>query len=268
MHSNTLKTILITGATDGLGLAAAKQLSSMGHTVLIHGRSSEKLSKVYDELSVQPGRVETYQADFSDKLQVQALAQKVLNQHPQIDVLINNAGVLKAPNPITSDGLDIRFAVNTLAPFLLTQQLMPAFIDSSRVITLSSAAQTPVNLKALLGQIALGEMEAYAQSKLAITMWSRHMSSVTLGRGPIFIALNPGSLLGSKMVKQGFGIQGKDISIGADIIVKCAVSSEFTNASGLYFDNDIGQFGQPHPDALNDALALQLVTTLNAMVNK
>lgn len=256
------KKILITGATDGIGLETAKKLVEQGHHVLLHGRNPEKLQKVEDDLS-KLGSVESYIADLSDLDAVRAFAQSVKNCHQSLDVLLNNAGVLKATNTVTKDGLDIRFAVNTVAPYLLTQGLLTILDNESRVINLSSAAQASVNLDDLKGEHAdLDAMDAYSQSKLAITMWSRALAK----SGPVIIAVNPGSLLGSKMVQEGFGIDGKDISIGADILVRLALENEFSDASGQYFDNDKGQFGRPHPDALDDTKCQQVVDTIESIL--
>ena len=185
--------------------------------------------------------------------EVEALVGAVAGRHARLDVLINNAGVYNAPDRVTGDGLDVRFAVNTIAPYLLTQRLLPLLESSGRVINLSSAAQAPVDTEALSGRVRLpDDYEAYAQSKLAITMWSRHMALALKENGPIFIAINPGSLLGTKMVKEGFGVAGKDIRIGAEILLRAALADEFATASGQYFDNDSGRFASPHPDALDD----------------
>ena len=120
------------------------------------------------------------------------------------------------------------------------------------MVNLSSAAQAPVDLDLLSGKVhTADEFTAYAQSKLALTMWSRDMALKLGGNGPMVVAVNPGSLLASKMVKEGFGMEGKDIGIGADILTRAALSDEFEKASGLYFDNDSGQFSEPHPDGLN-----------------
>ena len=264
------KTILITGSTDGIGLETAKILVSQGHRVLLHGRNPEKLDEVERTLSGLPGggRVESYVADLSRMTDVEAFAKAVTERHTQLDVLINNAGVYKTPEPITQEGLDVRFAVNTLAPHLLTQRLLPLLGSSSRVINLSSAAQAPVNLNALAGRIHLSdEMAAYAQSKLAITMWSRSMA-LAHKDGPAFIAVNPGSLLATKMVKEGFGMAGKDIGIGADILIRAALSDEFATASGQYFDNDVGQFSSPHQDALNPQKSDKIVHAIEAVLTE
>ncbi|MEL6881768.1 MAG: SDR family NAD(P)-dependent oxidoreductase [Cyanobacteria bacterium J06607_10] len=260
------KTILITGSTDGIGLETAKMLVSQGHFVLLHGRNPEKLEGVKSSLSASSGHVESYVADLSLMANVEAFARAVAQKHTKLDVLINNAGVYNAQDPITQDGLDIRFAVNAIAPYLLTQQLLPLIESSGRVVNLSSAAQSPVDLKALSGQSSLSDGEAYAQSKLALTMWSRSLALSLEGKGPAIIAVNPGSLLGSKMVKQAFGIAGGDIRIGADILCRAALSDEFSAASGQYFDNDKGQFASPHPDALNPQKSEALIRTIETIL--
>ena len=99
-------------------------------------------------------------------------------------------------------------------------------------------------------------------------MWSRDMA-LTLGdTGPVIIAVNPGSLLGSKMVKESFGITGGDIRIGANIVRRAALDDAFASASGLYFDNDQGRFASPHPDALNPAKTRRIVDAIETIITK
>ena len=262
------KTILITGSTDGIGLETAKRLAAEGHTLLLHGRNAEKLEAAGREVSsiAGAGRIETYLADLSRIADVSALADEVGKRHRALDVLINNAGVYKTPHPITQQGLDLRFVVNTLAPYLLTKTLLPLMDATGRVINLSSAAQATVDPDALAGRVRLEDMGAYAQSKLAITMWSRAMAEERTD-GPIVIAINPGSLLASKMVREGFGVAGNDLAIGADILTRAALSDEFADANGKYFDNDKGRFGPPHADALNPHKCAQIVHAIESLLD-
>ena len=239
------KTILITGSTDGIGLLTAQMLTGQGHKVLLHGRSQAKLDTALAEVD---GTAEGYIADLGKGADVRRLAEEILAKNDRLDVLINNAGVLKAPVTKTSEGFDIRFAVNTFAPLLLTRLLLPIIPEDGRVINLSSAAQAPIDPSAMAGNRALDDMSAYAQSKLAITIWTQELAK-ELTQGPAIIAVNPGSLLASKMVKEGFGVGGNDLSIGAGILCEASLSDNFADASGRYFDNDSGRFAKPQAAA-------------------
>lgn len=250
------KTILITGSTDGIGLETAKALYSQGHHLLIHGRSAAKLQAAEKAITQAGGggEIESYLADLSSRDQVEALARAISKRHERLDVVINNAGVFRTPDSGEDHGLDIRFVVNTLAPYLLTQRLLPQLGSGARVVNLSSAAQSTVNLEALTGRAKIpDQLSAYAQSKLAITMWTNYMAQAQKDKTLVFVSVNPGSLLATKMVKEGFGTAGKDIHIGSDILIRAALSDEFAEASGKYYDNDAGRFSAPHPDALDSA---------------
>ena len=257
------KTILMTGATDGIGLLAAQKLAGQGHTLLMHGRSQAKLN---DAMASLDAPCHGYLADLSNLEQVRAMGQAILAKHETVDVLINNAGVLKAPNPVLENGQDIRFVVNTLAPAILTEILMPIMPSDGRVINLSSAAQAPVDLNFMENGGTSDDMSAYAQSKLAITIWSQEMARANPD-GPAFIAVNPGSLLASKMVKEGFGIAGNDLNIGANILVDLSLNDGIAERSGDYFDNDQGNWGTPHAaasDPSHCASVMQMIANLTA----
>ena len=220
---------------------------------MLHGRNQDKLDAVKTELSKidSEASIYTYSADLSDFDVVKQLAEAVAKDHQHIDVLINNAGVYKVPNKTAYNGIDIRFVVNTIAPYLLTKNLSPLLGAKGRVVNLSSAAQSPVDVEALGEANRLSDDLAYAQSKLALTMWSSYLAQNQGIHGPAIIAVNPASFLGSNMVKEAYGVPGKDLQIGVDILVRAALAEEFSEASGLYFDNDKGAFSDPHPDALD-----------------
>lgn len=257
-------TILITGATDGLGRATAIALANKGHTVIAHGRNAEKLAELKAEIG---GNLTTVQADMSDLSQVAQMARDLTNSADRIDVVINNAGVFKTSQTHLENGMDVRFVVNTFAPALLSNLLLPIVPKDGRLVHLSSAAQAPVDVDALAGNRTLQDMEAYAQSKLALTMWSQDFASKHPD-GPVSVAVNPGSLLATKMVREGFGTSGNDLNIGVDILCRAALSNEFARASGQYFDNDSGRFAAPHSDADNVETVTRIVAIIDAQIGE
>ncbi|MCG9543736.1 SDR family NAD(P)-dependent oxidoreductase [Vibrio sp. Isolate33] len=265
------KIILITGATDGIGLETAKALTQQGHHVLIHGRNPAKVHKVVTALSrlSKNAIIESYVADLSTLSDVDKLATQIKSNHKRLDILINNAGVYKVSDVTTPDNLDVRFVVNTIAPYLLTQKLLPLFDTTGRIVNLSSAAQSSVDLDALTSPNA-GELDGpvYAQSKLALTMWSIELANSLSKEGTSVIPVNPASFLGSKLVKDAYGVDGNDLAIGADILCRAALSEEFANASGKYFDNDSGLFKDPHADALDPTKNRQLVAVLDQLLEE
>lgn len=263
-----MKTILITGSTDGIGFETAKQLLGEGHNVIIHGRNPQKVKNVIEELSLLSDNViDSFVADLSNMMEVKELSNAIKQKYSKLDVLINNAGVFNVKDTLSKDGLDVRFIVNTIAPYFLTQELIPLFDSSSRVINLSSAAQAPVDTKALKGEVVIqNASEAYAQSKLALTMWSFLMAK-ELNNTPSIIAVNPKSFLASKMVKDAYGVEGVDLSVGVDVLCRASLSDEFDNASGKYFNNDIGKFDEPHPDALNDLKCKNVIKSIEEVLS-
>jgi len=262
------KTILITGATDGIGLETAKMMAPMGHTLLLHGRNPDKLAASAKAVSAIEGAgdVKTYRADLSILSEVQAFADKVKSDFSEIDALINNAGVFKMSNPLTKDGYDARFIVNVVAPYMLTKALLPILGSDGRVVNLSSAAQAPVNVQGFVNKQSFSHSDAYAQSKLALTMWSFEMASELGATGPVIVSVNPASFLGSKMVKEAYGQKGHDLKIGADILTRAALSDEFADASGRYYDNDRKSFAQPHPDALDSTKNKRLIAAIEQLI--
>lgn len=262
------KTVLITGSTDGIGKLTALRLAQDGHRVLVHGRRQEKLARTISEIkkAAKNEGIDGFVADLSELDSVMRMAGEIRAKVQKIDVLINNAGVYNSQLSKNQNGLDIRFVVNYLAPYVLTHELIPLMKSSedARIINLSSAAQASVSLDALKGESDLSQGEAYAQSKLALTMWSFKLAGEIQDAG--VIAVNPGSLLNTKMVKEAFGNHWSPAGKGADILYELAVSDRYNKISGKYFDNDRGGFGNAHPDAYNENLILRLIESTRQIV--
>ncbi|MCH4886424.1 SDR family NAD(P)-dependent oxidoreductase [Acidaminobacter sp. JC074] len=258
------KTILITGATDGIGKVTAKMLGELGHHVILHGRSLDKVESLKKTFLDEGLEADAFAADLSDFNQVKEMGQDILSKYKYLDVLINNAGVFVTDKLLIKHGLDVRFAVNTVAPYLLTKLLLPVMDKNSRVINLSSAAQASVDLEAVSKRVAMSDNEAYAQSKLALTMWTYQMADE---ESPIMIALNPKSFLGSKMVHKAYGTKGYDLSIGGKVLCKASLSDEFSDANGKYYDNDIEMFSSPHPQTFDLEVRDTLTKTLNNLIS-
>ncbi len=269
---NSTKTILITGSTDGIGKLAALDLAKKGHHIYLHGRNQEKLNATIEELaSVTKNRnIQGFLTDFSDLESVRNMAKEVSEKLPKLDVLINNAGVYASSNSETKSGVDIRFVVNYFAPYLLTNELLPLLDKGTmpRIINLSSAAQAPVSLSALEGKEQLTEREAYAQSKLALIMWSFDLAK----NQPEMevIPVNPGSLLDTKMVAEAFGEHWSPADKGANILVDLSLSDEYLGKSGQYFDNAKGEekgfFAPAHPDSLDTSKIKDLLEVTERIV--
>ena len=152
--------------------------------------------------------------------------------------------------------------VNTIAPFMLAQELRSLLCAHSRVVNVASAAQHPLQPQELTAQSAQGYGTVYAKSKLALIMWTYAQAMAFTPESPRYISVNPKPLLRSKMAKQAYGIDGADVSIGADILLRAAFSDEFEQASGKYFDNHTEQFALPYPDGTNLLKCNELLETL------
>lgn len=256
-----MKTILITGSTDGIGKQTAIQLAAKGHLIYIHGRNFEKVSVTILEIKrlVNNENIKGFVADFSDLDAVRKMAENIKAENSKIDILINNAGVYNSTVLQNKDGLDIRFMVNYFAPFVLTNELLPLLQNNSdsRIINLSSAAQSSVDFEALKGNLKLSAGEAYAQSKLALTMWSFYLAYKQ--QNISVIPVNPGSLLNTKMANEAFGTHWSSVYKGVDILSELAVSEKYKGVSGKYFDNDKGDFNKAHSDAYNKEIIHKVI---------
>lgn len=262
------KTILITGSTDGIGKLAAIKLAREGHELYIHGRNRDKLEATLSEIKSisKLNNIKGFTADFSDMDSVQQMAEAIKMETSTIDVIINNAGIYKSASSQNEAGMDMRFAVNYLAPYLLTNALKPLLKKESRIINLSSAAQSSIEYDAFSGERQITDHNAYAQSKLALTIWSFYLAEKW--EEVEVIAVNPGSLLKTKMVAEAFGDFWSPADKGAEILYDLAVSEAYKGSSGKYFDNDKGTFSKAHRDAYNGDEIERLITASDILLNK
>ena len=196
--SMTGKTVLITGGTGGIGRATAIRLAAMGARVGIVGRNLGRAKRAAAEICTESGNavVDAFGADMSSQVEVRRLASDVLAAYPRLDVLINNVGGFWSHRHVTADGLERTFALNHLAPFLLTGLLLDRIIASApaRIITVSSGAQSmgSIVFDDLMGERKYSGQQAYNQSKLANVMFTYELARRLTGTGVTATALHPG----------------------------------------------------------------------------
>jgi retinol dehydrogenase-14 len=206
------KTVLITGGTGGIGKATAIGLASMGARVGMTGRDRPRAEAAATSIARESGNaaVDVFVADMSSQTEVRRLAGDVLAAYPRLDVLINNVGGFWAHRHVTADGLEHTFALNHLAPFLLTDLLLERLTASApaRIVTVSSGAQSMgrIDFDDLMGERAYSGQRAYNQSKLANVMFTYELSSRLQGTGVTATVLHPG------VTSTGFG--GEDMTRG------------------------------------------------------
>ena len=194
----TTPTFLVTGATDGIGKATALALARQGASVIIHGRNPAKLEATLAQLRDATGNPALYrvQADFASLADVAALAEQVRREFPGLNVLINNAGLLTDHRRTSVDGFELTFAVNVLAPFLLTIRLLDTLKANAptRIVNVASTAMGggAVDFPNLQLERRFDGWQAYANSKLMNVLLSHHLAGQIAGSGVVSNALCPG----------------------------------------------------------------------------
>src|SRR5262245_17711398 len=192
------KTCLVTGATSGIGLIAARELARRGARVIIVGRNPAKCNDVLAQIQAETGNAEVQAliADLSSQEQVRQLARQFLGRYPHLNVLVNNAGGMWLRRELTVDGLEMTFAVNHLAYFLLTHLLLDAIksSDSARIVNVASGAhrRATIDFDDLMGERRYRGWQAYCRSKLANLLFTYELARRIEGTGLIANALHPG----------------------------------------------------------------------------
>jgi NAD(P)-dependent dehydrogenase (short-subunit alcohol dehydrogenase family) len=219
-----MTTVLVTGATDGLGRAVARDLAARGLEVHVHGRSAGRASAVAEEI----GAAGVHLADFASLTDVRALAEAL----PRVDVLVNNAGLISEERIVTGDGIELTFQVNHLAPFLLTTRLLERD-PPRRVVHVASAGQERPDFEDLMLERGYDEWRAYRQSKLAQIMFS--FESARRFPAVESVALHPATFMDTKIVRSRVGRPASTVQEGADATVRLAAELDL-DVQGRYFD--------------------------------
>ncbi len=242
MRPLTEQTILITGSTDGLGLATARTLADRGATVLVHGRNGERGGRAVSELRERTGNDghRAYIADLSRLDDVRLLAADVADENDRLDALVNNAGIatLDAERKLSDDGHELTFAVNYLSHFLLTELLLPLLVRSgpARIVNVASVGQSPIDFDDLMLERGYDGFRAYSQSKLAQIMFTFELAERLNPLEVTAHALHPATLMDTKMVREGLGRVLSRVEEGVRALVRLVASPELDGVSGHYFD--------------------------------
>jgi NAD(P)-dependent dehydrogenase (short-subunit alcohol dehydrogenase family) len=247
----TSKTIVITGATSGIGEVAAQRLAAEGARIVLVARDRQRAAETLRKLEASaPGRGHTaYYADLSRLVEMKRVAQEILAGEQQIDVLVNNAGALFTHRELTEDGLERTFATNHLAYFVITNLLLERVQASpgARVVCTASAAHEGASLDFADLQLARGYrgFRAYGRSKLMNILFTRELARRLAGTGvtanclhPGFVATRFGDASGGWLIRmlmraaKRFALTPE---VGAETLTYLASSREVRNVSGAYF---------------------------------
>ena len=243
------KVVLITGGTSGIGKAAATALAGMGAIVVITGRNEERGKRALQEIREESGNdgVELILADLTVQDEVRRLAEELRERHNQLEVLVNNAGLVLSERTETPDGIETQLAINHLAPFLLTNLLLDLLKESapSRIVTVSSDAHrwAKIDLDDLQSRKRYRGMQVYGKTKLANIMFTYELAERLEGTGVTANCMHPGG------VNTNFGNnQGGPMNLlfrlfkpfmrspeqGADTLIYLASSPEVEGMTGKY----------------------------------
>ncbi|MGW2635007.1 SDR family NAD(P)-dependent oxidoreductase [Streptomyces chattanoogensis] len=257
------RTVLVTGATSGIGFETARRLAERGATVLVHGRTAEEAQAATDRLIATTGidgaQLCGFTADFTHLEEVESMARRVIAEHPQLDVLVNNAA-MAAPerHTITGDGNEIAFQVNFLAHYLLTCLLEPALTSSpgGRVVNVSSSLHRTASIQWSDPHRArrYSRLAAYAQSQLALTVFASDPRVTAVSVHPGVCETDLLSL---------YAVSGASAADGAAHVVRlCDPATEIVN--GAYYDRD--QRVEPAQAATEDRTIKRLTKLADQLV--
>jgi NAD(P)-dependent dehydrogenase (short-subunit alcohol dehydrogenase family) len=266
------KTIIVTGATSGIGEVAARELAGMGARVVLIGRSGEKCQATADMIRKATGNpaVDYLVADLSSQVAIRRLAADIKVRYPRIDVLINNAGAMVSPRRESVDGIEMTWALNHLGYFLLTDLLLDTLKASapSRVVSVASEAHrmvSGIDFDDVEGKKSYRPLKSYSQSKLANVLFTRELCRRLEGSGVTANSLHPGFVAtnftaGKGLTFRVFQVGAKLFAItpeqGAKTTIYLASSPEVEGQSGGYYSKS--KLAKPSAAARDDEAAQKL----------
>ncbi|NUR73700.1 MAG: SDR family NAD(P)-dependent oxidoreductase [Hamadaea sp.] len=238
-----MSTIFITGSTDGLGRALAFRLAADGHELILHGRDADRLAQVTDEVARRGKPARSVVADLADLQQVRRLAAQVREVADGLDVFVSNAGIGSGEpdgvdRRVSADGYELRFAVNYLAGFALTIELLPLLLAGppARIVNVASLGQHPLDFDDLMLEHHYDGSRAYAQSKLAQIMSGFELADRLPARELTVNSLHPGTYMPTKMVLQSIGRSVDSLEVGVESVRRLAISGDLQGVTGRFYD--------------------------------
>jgi NAD(P)-dependent dehydrogenase (short-subunit alcohol dehydrogenase family) len=234
-------TILITGATHGLGRGVAERLAADGATLLLHGRDAGRLTTAATEIRDATGndRITTHRADLASLDEVRALADDVSRTTDELHVLVSNAGIGTAgARQLSDDGHELRLAVNYLAGFVLTLRLLPLLRASApaRIVNVASLGQAPLDFDDVMLTKGYDGTRAYSQSKLSQIMFTIDLAEELKGTGVTVNSLHPATYMNTTMVRAGGITPMSTVKQGGEAILHLISGDDVAGKSGLFFN--------------------------------
>ncbi|WP_263859032.1 SDR family NAD(P)-dependent oxidoreductase [Rhodopseudomonas infernalis] len=235
------RTILITGSTSGMGRRLAERLAGPGTTVLVHGRNRGRGEEAVKAVRDAGGEARFYGADFASLAEVRRLAEAVAKDNDRLEVLINNAGIFNGEpgngRQLSKDGHELRFAINYLAPFVLTQQLLPLVKAGrpARIVNIASSGQNPIDFNDVMLARGYSDQRAYGQSKLALIMYTLDLANELKGSGVTANAIHPANYMDTPMVRDAGIRPWTSVDEGANAVLRLIEAKELAETTGRYF---------------------------------
>lgn len=232
--------VLVTGSTSGLGREVARRLASTGTHVIIHGRNVERGAALVEAIEREGvGSARFYRADFASLKEVREFGEAILRDYDRLDVLVNNAGIGSRVPPVrtlSADGYELRFQVNSLSHFLLTQILMDRIVASTpaRIVNVASGGQTRIDFDDPMMEKGYSGLRAYNQSKLAQVIFTFALARQLEGMGVVVNTLHPATFMDTRMVRMGGFVPRSTVAEGADAVINLVETSDLE--SGQYFN--------------------------------